>query len=404
MKLVHITPHLGGGVGKAHAAICGVDEAACDRHYVLLEAPRDNRYADAVRAAGSSISIAPDGATLQALMRNADIVQFEWWNHPLLCRLLAWSDLPPMRSVVWSHVSGLHAPIIPPGLVQEADRFVFTSTCSFTAAPLADAMAGKAEHIGVINSGFGFEASSGADPIAGRHGTVSYLGTVDFSKLSPALFEVIDRLEEDVVVNMFGAVADDSPVLTAIRAMRHPHRVDLRGHTDHPSAEFAQTGIFLYLLQPGHFGTAENALVEAMSSGCAPLVFANPCELAIVQDGETGFVVRNAEEAAARLAWMLDNPDAVAAIGRRAARDVARNRNPALSLAGLKSIWQGMLGAPKRVPGFATALGPTPAAWYRKLQGLDADDDLQEVTVSNLASKGSLAHFHAHFPDLSVRK
>lgn len=400
--VLHIMPHLGGGVGKAHAALCAADKDATDRHYVLLEAPRDTRYADIVRASGAAITIAPDAATLDAMMREADIVQFEWWNHPLLCRFLAWTTLPPMRSVVWSHVSGLQAPLIPPGLIGAVDRFLFTSTCSYVSRSLSGVLAENADRIGVVNSGFGFDTKSRATSPTRRPGHISYLGTVDFSKMSPALLEVIDRLETEVVVELFGSVADTSPVHDAIRGMRHPDRVRLRGHTDDPATVMAATGIFLYLLQPDHFGTAENALVEAMSLGCVPLVFANACELAIVTDAETGFVARDAVEAAARLDWMLANPEAVAEIGRRAGRDVARNRNPALSLAQFKTIWREVANMPKQTPDFAAALGATPADWYRKLQGLDKNDDLSGTGATSAASKGSLSHFLACFPDLDA--
>ena len=43
MKVLHITPHLGGGVGKAHAAIKGATDPAVERVYYLLEEPRDRR-------------------------------------------------------------------------------------------------------------------------------------------------------------------------------------------------------------------------------------------------------------------------------------------------------------------------------------------------------------------------
>ncbi|PWW00317.1 glycosyltransferase involved in cell wall biosynthesis [Hoeflea marina] len=404
MKLVHITPHLGGGVGKAHAALCAADDEAWKRRYVLLEAPRDPHYADLVRASGATITVAPDAAALDALMRAADLVQFEWWNHPLLLRLMAWTDLPPMRSVAWSHVSGLHAPLIPPGLIGAVDRFLFTSACSLLSAPLSGVLAANAGRIGVVNSGFGFPRPVPGDTGTGRAGRVSYLGTVDFAKMSPAMFEVIDRLEADVVVDLHGAAADDSPVRAAVAAMRHPGRVRLCGHSQDPAAVFAQSSILLYLLQPNHFGTAENALVEAMSLGCAPLVFANACELAIVHDGETGFVVRDVAEAAARLDWMLARPDAVAHIGRRAARDVARNRTPALSLAQLRTTWLAMLDRPRRQPSLSAALGSSPADWYRRLQGLEDDDCIDAAGAPGAASKGSLAHFRAHFPDLEARK
>ena len=66
--------------------------------------------------------------------------------------------------------------------------------------------------------------------------------------------------------------------------------------------------IFFYPLQPDHYGTAENALVEAMSLGLMPVVLDNPAEMAIVRDGETGFVARSIERCTALLQTLLASP------------------------------------------------------------------------------------------------
>ena len=113
MKVLHITPHLGGGVGKAHAALRGAMPGEVDQTYVLLEAPRDTRYADLIAEQGGRIVIADNLDQVAALAGAADIVQFEFWNHPRLFECLARCDFPAMRSVFWSHISGLFQPLIP---------------------------------------------------------------------------------------------------------------------------------------------------------------------------------------------------------------------------------------------------------------------------------------------------
>ena len=400
MKIVHITPHLGGGVGKAHAALCAADADASGRHYVLLEAPRDLRHVDAVRATGATVTIAPDTPRLDQLMAGADIVQFEWWNHPLICGLLAGHPLPAMRSVIWSHVSGVSAPFIPSGLIEAADRFVFTSACSRCAPNLSGLDAASPERTAVINSGFGYAEGALIDSSSRKTDAISYLGTVDFIKMSPALLEVVDRLlVDDPVIDVWGGIDPGNPVHAAIAAMKHPHRIRLRGHTEDPGAALAQTSIFLYLLQPVHFGTAENALVEAMSLGCAPLVFDNPCERAIVRDGETGLVARSIDDAVELLGWMLAHPREARRIGRNAQTEVLELKTPSRSITALRQLWQAAMQRPKRVPDFKSALGSTPRDWYQTLQG-DAALNGNDPVGPRSASKGSLAHFKAHFSDL----
>lgn len=402
MKIVHITPHLGGGVGKAHAALCAADSETAGRHYVLLEEPRDHRHLDEIRNTGAAVTVAPDRRTVRALMDGADIVQFEWWNHPLMCGLLAGPPLPAMRSVFWSHVSGVAAPFIPAGLVAAADRFVFTSACSRLAPNLTGPASPGLERTAVVNSGF-VHADSGSGEVPDREKNgISYLGTVEFTKMNPAMMQVADRLENDSArVDIWGDVAARSPVCDAIAAMKHPERLRLRGHTGDPRAALAQTSIFLYLLQPFHFGTAENALVEAMSLGCAPLVFANPCELEIVRDGETGLVATSVDHAVQLLNWMLENPDEVRRMGERARAEVLEVKTPERSIAAFRTLWQGVMNEPKRRPDFAGALGSTPREWYEALQGEPCSADASPQT-GEMASKGSLAHFLAYYPDLDL--
>jgi glycosyltransferase involved in cell wall biosynthesis len=402
MKIVHITPHLGGGVGKAHAALCAADIDTAGRHYVLLEEPRDQRHLDDIRKTGTAVTIAPNRQTIGELMAGADIVQFEWWNHPLMCGLLAGPPLPAMRSVFWSHVSGVAAPFIPAGLVAAADRFVFTSACSRLAPNLSGTAAPGLGRTAVVNSGF-VHASSGAGEVPDREKSgISYLGTVEFTKMSPAMMEVADRLEhESARVEIWGDVGADSPVHDAIAAMKHPDRVRLRGHTGDPRAALSQTSVFLYLLQPFHFGTAENALVEAMSLGCAPLVFANPCELEIVRDGETGLVATSVDHAVQLLNWMLDHPDEVRRMGERARAQVLEQKTPDRSIAAFRALWQEAMHEPKRRPDFAGAFGPTPRDWYEAMQGGPLGDDASP-RAGQAASKGSIAHFLAYYPDLDL--
>ena len=64
MKVLHVTPHLGGGVGKAHAAISAVLPASVEQTFVLFEAPRDRRYIELVQATGARIVVAGDLARI----------------------------------------------------------------------------------------------------------------------------------------------------------------------------------------------------------------------------------------------------------------------------------------------------------------------------------------------------
>lgn len=390
MKIVHIAAHLGGGVGKAHAAVCGADQPETSRHYLLLEEPRDTRFVEAIRGTGATVTLACDVPGARHLIENADVVQVEWWNHPRLYQYLCGGNLPASRMVFWSHISGLHAPCIPPALLTAPHRFLFTSACSLEASSV-QRLPVEARP-GVVNSGFGF--GTGAVPNRNRAVPVGYLGTVDFSKLSPQFFEVTDRAEPDQPVAIWGDVDAEGEVRRQAAAMKRRDAVRFCGHADDPEAALRQTGIFLYLLQPRHFGTAENALIEAMSLGCVPLVFDNPAERAIVEHGRTGFIEPDATAAAKRLQWMLRNPDAIEAMGQQAAAAMVATRTPKNTAEDLAAVYRSVMGQAKRKIDFAGVLGSTPADWFLSTQEAGIADDLPAGT----ARKGTLAHFAHCFP------
>src|SRR4051812_30570628 len=130
MHVVHVTAHLGGGVGKAHAALRAAMSPHINQTYLLLEEPRDHRYAHQIALDGGNVVVMTDLLQVAELCRQADVVQFEFWNHPKLFECLARTDFEPMRTVFWSHVSGLFRPVIQPDFFTAADRFVFTTPAS----------------------------------------------------------------------------------------------------------------------------------------------------------------------------------------------------------------------------------------------------------------------------------
>src|SRR6476661_10301079 len=206
MKILHVTPHLGGGVGKAHATISPVLPEVVEQTFVLLERPRDHRFIDKIRSVGGNVIIADDLNHVASLARKADIVQFEFWNHPRMFECLARTEFPPIRSMFWSHISGIVSPRIPPGLVTEAGRFVFTTPASLSIPSVSNLHAAERKKIGVINSGFGF-ADAQPRIARGRKPGVAYLGTVDFLKMHPGFFDAIDAVVgDDLRVSVWGEV------------------------------------------------------------------------------------------------------------------------------------------------------------------------------------------------------
>ena len=394
MKILHVAPHLGGGVGKAHAAIAGLLPKTIKQTFVLLEAPRDCRYANAVEATGARVLVADDLAQVTRLAKESDIVQFEFWNHPRLFESLVRCNFPAMRTVFWSHISGLSTPVIPPGLIEAAGRFVVTTEASKSVAAIAALHRTAPHKFAVINSGFGF---ADPPPLAAQPGApIAYLGTVDFAKMHPWFFDAVDRLAgTDIKASVWGDA--DPDVILYARQMRHPQRVLFCGQTAEPARALSGASIFFYPLQRDHYGTAENALVEAMSLGLVPVLLDNPAELAIVKDGENGLIARSIDECVARLQMLLGSGELRTEMGQAAIRSVVETRMPALSARKLTDLWQGLLNEPPRHIDFRKAIGNSPADWFLATQRLPGEIYQLDAAGPPRAAKGTLAHFQTVF-------
>jgi glycosyltransferase involved in cell wall biosynthesis len=396
MKILHVSPHLGGGVGKAHVVLNGALLKEIEQTFVLLEAPRDPRCANALEQGGARIVVAQDLDQVARLAGETDIVQFEFWNHPRLFECLACCRFPPMRSLFWSHISGIHPPLIPPGLIEETMRFVFTTEASREAGSVSRLPAQARGKLAVVNSGFGF-AVRGPRPAREGRPTIAYLGTVDFVKMHAGFFEAIDGLTgDDIRVAVWGAPSDAA--VSSVKAMHHPERVTLHGQTSDPQAALSAADIFFYPLRSDHFGTAENALIEAMSLGLVPVVLDNAAELAIVSDGETGFVARSIAECTSLLQMLLVSADLRAAIGRNAAAYVVQERMPQRSAQDFMIVWLGLLTQEPRICDYRAALGENPADWFLATQRLPGMAwSPSRPTATPQTSKGTLAHFESVF-------
>lgn len=403
MKILHITPHLGGGVGKAHAAIGRALPKDLERTFVLLEEPRDRRYAEAIAGCGTGVIKATSLEEVAALAHAADIVQFEFWNHPRLFECLARCEFPAMRSVFWSHISGLFKPVIQPGLITECGRFVFSSEASLAIPGVATlAAAQRQRKIAVINSGFGFENAARRKRPQGAQPVITYLGTVDFVKLHPGFFDAIDRLQAaDVCVPIWGHVEPEGAVVARARTMRHPNRIRFAGQTADPGTALRAADILFYPLQPDHYGTAENALIEAMSLGLTPVVLANPAEMAIIRHGKTGFVGKSIEDCTAILQRLLSSPETLEKIGENARRYVAANRTPERSAQNFVETWRDLMNEPTKLHDFRGIVGNSPEDWFRATQYLLGETWAPSVTEDSgrRPSKGTLGHFASTFPD-----
>ncbi|MDE2029890.1 MAG: glycosyltransferase [Alphaproteobacteria bacterium] len=404
-RVLHIASHMGGGVGRAlselaiynRSAATGIEDA-----FACLESPQDARYARRIEESGADILIAPDMPALLREIAAADIVQIEWWHHPLMLRYFGALKDVAARWVVWSHTSGLHYPAIPYAFNRAPQAFIATTTASL---PLLD-QKGKARGniLACVASTGGFDdfpAPSGARPA-----TCGYLGALNPAKIHP---DMAGCLEEAAKPGFGVDIYGDSSVNPDFENFARKHDyVRLHGFTSKPQDVLPGIGIFTYLLNPLHYGTTENALLESMACGAVPVVWNNPVETAIVENNATGFVVDNRKAFTTAIWRLLDDAALRQKMGSAAAQKVRRDYSVAASAEKLAGIYRDVMRRDKQKADFAVAFGKTPHEMFLAglgdyaacfTQGDEGAAQRRALPFLYEKSKSSAYHFHETFPE-----
>lgn len=413
MKLLHITAHMGGGVGKVLSRLVEASARRGDGiHHTIacLEAPDRDQFVSHALAHGATLVICPTAQELAERIAEADLVQLEWWHHPVVAGWLASGPLPPMRLLVWSHISGLHVPVPPMGFVSAPARFLFTSPCALDRAEIAALSEAQRQRLGAVFSSGGFDdLPSPPQRPADAPLRVGYLGTLNFAKLHPKILDYVAATDlPGFKLILIGDTHHCEALLDEARHRGLTDRLELRGYCTDVAAELAQLDVLAYLLNPLHYGTTENALLEAMAMGVVPVVLDNPAERHLVSHGETGLVVSSPADFAAALRHLAAHPAERQALSDAASRGVRQRFDVSRTAAQLHSHYQAVLAEPRRSIDLRPIFGAHPADWFIACQDGEAERFRPDGSVDLDGnpphflfepSKGSARHFHRCFPD-----
>jgi len=424
ITVLHITPHLGGGVGRVllnHLAY--VHPQGVERHSIAC---LEHANPLAVRRA-SEIGIRlvdrmTDHITvLLQMMEQSDVVVIHWWNHPLLYALLVNEPLPPARLLIWSHVAGVFpTQNFTDALVAYPDLFVIATPHSLEAPAICRLTQEERNvRIRLVFTCAGIEHVAGVKPQPHDGFRVGYVGTVDYCKMHPDFI----KMSGGVKIPEARFIVCGGPNETAIRTDAvHAgvgDRFEFLGHVNDVATMLASFDVFGYPLAPDHYGTGEQALIEALAVGIPPVVLANGAEQHIVQDGITGIVARDAEEYVDALERLYREPELRIKLGENA-RYAARER---FTIECLANAWSELYAEVIHLPRqsrkwkedsylssgaelFITSLGEHGTDYLEsKYSHLEDIRTLAEERIAHkeglfrARTRGTVFHYQAFFPD-----
>jgi len=327
--VLHITPHLGGGVGKVLLNYLGkVSTAPVFSHRVLsLEYANENALR-ASRQAGFYLAdkMSDNHPGIAAEISKADIVLVHWWNHPLLYDLLVRKTLPPSRIVFWSHISGFHAPYVfsKPAL-SYPDLFVFTSPLSLETREVGMLPEIRRKALRTIWSTGGIAHAVSLTHKPHQGFKVGYIGTVDYGKLHPEFLKMCGMIDIPQVQFIVCGGPSEKQLRKEAALQGLGGKCLFTGHVEDVAEYIPEFDVFGYPLAPYHYGTCEQSLCESMAAGIPPVVLANRTESYIVEDGVTGIVAKDGTAYARGIEKLFKKPELRLKMSENA-RESARRR------------------------------------------------------------------------------
>lgn len=316
IKILHLTPHLGTGVGAV--VLNYLDQVKADGRFqhslVCLDYANDLAKAGAI-VIGFSLQdkMADRPEQLLALIAEADIVLVHWWNHPLLSDFLIRHTLPASRIIFWSHVTGMPAPNnYTPKILSYPDKMVFTTPLSLQLPEVKSLASQMPNHFSTIWSTGGSERLAWLKLKPHQGFNIGYIGSLDPAKLHPdflALCAQVKIPETHFIV--VGGPNDRSESLAA--EVARSGLADKFTFTGFVSEEekwrlLSTFDVFAYPLAAHHYGSSDQILQEAMSVGLVPVVFNNPMESLMVDQGYAGVIAHSPSAYVEALENLYHNP------------------------------------------------------------------------------------------------
>jgi glycosyltransferase involved in cell wall biosynthesis len=321
LQIAHLVPHAGGGVGTVLRALLGRQK---NKYKVTLCSLENLNDSMKKWCNENSIDFLEQGwpqhqKLLILLLKKVDIVHIHWWNHPLLHGLLAYESLPPIRSVIWSHVNGLYVPqFFFDALLSFPSRFICATPQSLRSETVKRFQINSCKKQQIIQSNAGIPSAAPKKLPVRSEFRACYIGTVDYSKMHP---EFISLWMKTGIKNkplvVCGGPAENE-LSAEISKQNCQSFFDIRGPVQNVPEVLTGMDLFFYPLQHTHYGTGEQVLIEAMAFGVVPIVFGAGCEEFVVENGVTGIVAKSEDEFVGAVRNLYEYPDERKRLARNA--------------------------------------------------------------------------------------
>lgn len=419
IKVLHITTHMGGGVGKAISDLTTSDTEH-SHTVIILEKPEKWQFIDKCKNAGVVVKVTLSHREFEESLRSADIAIIHWWHHPLMYKFLF--DFPKceVRLILWSHVSGCTYPYLSYRFLSKFHRMLFTSRCSFGNSYWSSGQQTEIGEKAMLVYGLGRldSVQKKRTYCAKENITVGYIGTLAKSKIHPEFVRICHSILQEMPQIKFVLIGDKEGgqwIEDTSRKMNIDEHIECKGYCRDVNKYLSEFDIFGYPLNPYHFGTTENSVLEAMAAGLPVVLMNQLAEQYIIDDGVDGLLSGSTGHYKENILALARNYLFREQLGRKASLSVFEKFNFTENLQRFTmAINETVRLKPKKIS-FRDVIGNTPLEWF--VQGMNQKDrdyfehllyethedkrkeELQKCPeIFREKTKGSVVHFASIFP------
>jgi len=417
-KILHITAHLGGGVGKAILGAAAYPNEQFDTQIVMLEKPEKKEVVEKAKKKGLKIHICPCMSHLEDLMREADAVIINWWNHPLMSKFLCEISQISTRLAIWIHVNGCTYPYLPFGFLNFFDYIFFTTKFSYKndlwSNEELESIKGKSKVI-LGNGDFQPDKMTSKQEYRNQEFIrVGYIGTLNYSKINKDYVKFCEKAAECTNNLKFIMAGDVDPdLLKDIEKSAVKDKFELLGYVEDVEDLYLSFDILGYILNEDNFGTTENVILEAMAYGIPVIAYDGGVERAIIDDHVNGFLVHDPDEFAASVKMIAEDAGLREQIGQAGRRKVCEEFSSTKSIELLWEYYKKMCEEAKKNYNFRNVIGEKPLDWFLYFTGRDCQifkeyllkqtkETRKQLCLCKAIYKGerksSIKHFLKYFP------
>lgn len=350
--IVHIIEALSlGGAARSMIAVAKYSSRFGEyRHSVIALQTAEEQAVALAHEANMDVLVQPDEAELIQQLRDADIVQVQYWNSPLVYSLLH-RIVPPMRLIMWYHIAGNGSPqIITPALAAFPDINIPCNPFSCYDLPVfRDMPAEQKKRRAVLAydaADFDRVRSVVAVPHTGFN--VGYIGTVDFVKMHKNFVPMSAAVNVPGVQFIVCGGGIENELRGQAASLGAAERFDFRGYVQDIAAVIATLDVYGYPLCEDTYAAAELNLQEVMYAGVPPVVFPHGGIKRLVEHNKTGLVVHSEREYTEAIEYLYRHPEERVQLGKQAAEYARRIFGAENAARIMNNVYSALAAQPKR--------------------------------------------------------